>query len=60
MILVAYRHGLRASEVCDLLGESSSRPRCTSTDIGSIVPSLIFAGAPACAASEVLMYSIMA
>ena len=41
------------------LGESSRGPRCTSTDIGSIVPSIIFAGAPACAASEALMYSIM-
>src|SRR3954469_1375228 len=32
MILVAYRHGLRASEVCDLNGirSNSSRPACTS------------------------------
>src|SRR6516164_3692615 len=42
------------------LGESSSGPRCTSTDIGSIVPSIIFAGAPACASSDVFRYSIMA
>src|SRR5262249_18939836 len=42
------------------LGESSRGPRRASTDIGSIVPSIIFADAPACAASEVSMYSIMA
>src|SRR5262249_30925739 len=42
------------------LGESSSGPRCTSTDIGSIVPSITLAGPPACAASEASKYSIMA
>src|SRR5262249_13194753 len=42
------------------LGESSRGPRRTSTDIGSIVPSITLTGSPACASSEVLMYSIMA
>src|SRR5262249_8859988 len=40
------------------LGESSSGPCRTS--IGSIIPSITLTGPPACASSEVLMYSIMA
>src|SRR5258705_660216 len=47
MILVAYRHGLRASEVCDLQWHRSSYPRAACTFTVSRM------GSPACIRSAV-------
>src|SRR5262249_19729576 len=47
MILVAYRHGLRASEVCDLQWLRSNCPRAACTFTGSRT------GFPACTQSAV-------
>src|SRR5215831_8377944 len=47
------RFGLR-------LGGSSTGRAVLGTVVGSIIPSITLTGPPACASSEVLMYSIMA
>ena len=47
------RFGLR-------LGGSSTGRAVAGTVVGSIIPSITLTGPPACASSEVLMYSIMA
>src|SRR5262245_4287084 len=49
-----------ASSITLLLGLGESSSGACRTSIGSIVPSIIFSGAPASAASEVSRYSIMA